>query len=66
VALTILVPLLPGVHPRMASDRTGPDSVAVLEPPGWLALNYGAATPVVAIVAHAVYGAVLGLFLGGS
>ena len=24
VALTILVPLLPGVHPRMASERAGP------------------------------------------
>ena len=34
VALTVLVPLLPGVHPRMASERAGPDSTAVLEPPG--------------------------------
>ncbi|HEX4983632.1 MAG TPA: hypothetical protein VFV63_18135 [Ilumatobacteraceae bacterium] len=66
VALTVLVPLLPGVHPRMASERAGPESIAVLEPPGLLALNYGAATPLVAIVAHALYGAVLGLFLGSS
>ena len=34
VALAVLVPLLPGVHPRMASERAGPDSTAVLEPPG--------------------------------
>jgi hypothetical protein len=63
VALTILVPLLPGVHPRMASERAGPASVATLEPPGLLALNYGAETPVVAIGAHLAYGIVLGLLL---
>jgi hypothetical protein len=63
VALTVLVPLLPGVHPRMASERAGPASVAVLEPPGLLALNYGAQTPAVAIAAHLVYGIALGLLL---
>jgi hypothetical protein len=63
VALTVLVPLLPGVHPRMASHRTGPDSTAALEPPGPLAVNYGLATPVVTIAAHVVFGAVLGLAL---
>ena len=41
VALTVLVPMLVGVHPRMASERAGPASTAVLEPPGLLALNYG-------------------------
>jgi hypothetical protein len=63
VALTVLVPLLPGVHPRMASERAGPDSIATLEPPGLLALNYGASTPAVTLAAHLVYGAVLGLVL---
>ncbi|MDQ1484256.1 MAG: hypothetical protein QOF35_2332 [Actinomycetota bacterium] len=63
VALTVLLPLLPGVHPRMASHRAGPASRAVLEPPGLLALNYGVQTPAVAIVAHLVYGTVLGLLL---
>ena len=66
VALTVLVPLLPGVHPRMASERAGPVSTAVLEPPGLFALNYGAATPLVAVGAHVVYGAVLGLFIGSG
>jgi uncharacterized membrane protein YagU involved in acid resistance len=61
VALMVLLPLLPGVHPRMASHRAGPASKAVLEPPGLLALNYGMQTPTVAIVAHLVYGIVLGL-----
>lgn len=64
VALTVLLPLLPGLHPRMASHRAGPSSTAVLEPPGLLALNYGIQTPGVAIAAHVIYGAVLGLLLG--
>lgn len=64
VALTVLVPLLPGVHPRMASERAGPASTAALEPPGLFALNYGTATPIVTVGAHVIYGAVLGLFLG--
>jgi uncharacterized membrane protein YagU involved in acid resistance len=63
VALMVIMPVLPGVHPRMASHRAGPASTAVLEPPGLLALNYGVQTPAVTVVAHLVYGAVLGLLL---
>jgi hypothetical protein len=63
VALLVLVPLLAGVHPRMASHRAGPASAAVLEPPGLLGLNYGAETPLVAAVAHLAYGTALGLLL---
>ena len=63
VALTVLVPLLPGVHPRIASDRAGPTTTAVLEPPGLLGLNYGRETPIVAIAAHLVYGIALGVLL---
>jgi len=63
VALTIFVPLLPGVHPHMATERAGPSTHAVLEPPGLLALNYGAETPVVAIAAHLAFGIALGLLL---
>jgi hypothetical protein len=63
VALTVLVPLLPGVHPRMASARAGPSSTAVLEPPGLLGANYGGQTAAVAIVSHLVYGIALGLLL---
>jgi uncharacterized membrane protein YagU involved in acid resistance len=61
VALMVLLPVLPGLHPRMASHRAGPVSRAVLEPPGPLALNYGIQTPVVAVLAHLVYGVALGL-----
>jgi hypothetical protein len=63
VALTILVPLLPGIHPRMATERAGPVTPAVLEPPGLFGLNYGAETPAVAIVAHVMFGIALGLLL---
>ena len=63
VALTVLVPLLAGVHPRVASARAGPASTAVLEPPGLLGLNYGSQTPIVAVVAHLAYGIALGLLL---
>jgi|ERR1041384_6397201 hypothetical protein len=63
-ALTVVIPFLPGVHPRMASDRSGPALVGALEPPGLLALNYGVQTPVVSLAAHALYGLILGMFLG--
>ena len=63
ISLTVLVPLLEGVHPRVASHRAGPSSTATLEPPGLLGLNYGAATPVVAVVAHVIYGVALGILL---
>jgi hypothetical protein len=64
VALTVILPLLPGVHPRMATTRAGLNTTAALEPPGLLGLNYGIQTPAVAVVAHVIYGAVLGLLLG--
>ncbi len=66
LALTAILPLLPGVHPRIASERAGPESRTVLEPPGMLALNYGRETPIVAVLAHVLYGAVLGMLLSPS
>ncbi|TWG17537.1 hypothetical protein [Micromonospora taraxaci] len=63
IALTVILPLLPGVHPRMASQRAGPASTAVLEPPGLFAVNYGIQTPLVTAVVHLVYGVCLGLLL---
>jgi len=63
IALVLIVPLLPGVHPRMASTRAGPDATAGLEPPGPLGLNYGRRTVWVTLVAHTVYGVALGLLL---
>ena len=63
LALTVLVPLLPGVHPHMASERAGPASRTLLEPPGLFGLNYGRETPVVAVAAHLAFGIALGLLL---
>jgi uncharacterized membrane protein YagU involved in acid resistance len=56
------MPLLPGMHPRMASEEQGPTPTRQLEPPGFLALNYGRRTPISVILAHLVYGAILGAF----
>jgi hypothetical protein len=52
--------LLPIVHPRMGDATTAADRVALLEPPGFMMLNYGAATPLVTLVAHVAYGAIVG------
>lgn len=62
-ALTLIVPLLPGVHPRMASDREGPAADVILEPPGLFALSYGRSTALVTLVAHVAYGVLLGVTL---
>lgn len=66
VALLVIVPLLPGVHPHMASERAGLSTGPVLEPPGLLGRNYGRETPVVTMLAHVAYGAALGLLLRPS
>jgi hypothetical protein len=66
VALLVIVPLLPGVHPHMASERAGLASGAALEPPGVLGLNYGRETPIVTIVAHVAFGIALGILLDSS
>jgi hypothetical protein len=66
VALLVIVPLLPGIHPHMASERAGPASGAELEPPGLLALNYGRETPLVTMIAHVAFGVALGVLLDAS
>lgn len=44
--LTVGMQLLPAFHPRMASEHDGPTAMRQLEPPGFLALNYGRGTPI--------------------
>ncbi len=58
--LVCVMPLLPFIHPRMASEYHGVTYVRQLEPPGFLAMNYGYQTPLAALIAQAVYGGVLG------
>ena len=60
--LLTLMPILPGLHPRMASEQRGPEPTRELEPPGFLALNYGRRTPLTVMIAHIVYGTILGSF----
>ena len=60
VLLVMLLPLLPHLHPRMASEYEGPGGRRTLQPPGFLALNYGYRTPLTTVLAHAVYGLILG------
>jgi uncharacterized membrane protein YagU involved in acid resistance len=62
VVLVAVMPVLPNVHPRMASEHRGPEPTRELEPPGFMALHYGRQTPVLTLIAHIVYGAVLGAF----
>ena len=61
--LVSALPLLPFIHPRMASEYHGATVKRQLEPPGFLALNYGYGTPLTTLLAQIVYGAVLGGFM---
>ena len=58
--------LLPLVHPRMGTDLTAAPAVALLERPGFMMVNYGPSTPLVNLVAHVAYGALVGGFISLS
>lgn len=58
--LVVVLPLLPYLHPRMATEYDGPTATRRLEPPGFLGLNYGRRTPLITIAGHVVYGVILG------
>jgi hypothetical protein len=60
--LAVAMPVIPAMHPRMVSEYFGPTPNRQLQPPGFLALNYGRRTPVVALISHLVYGAIIGAF----
>jgi hypothetical protein len=60
--LVVTMSILPAMHPRMASEQHGPTVVRQLEPPGFLALHYGFRTPLAMLIAHLVFGAILGAF----
>lgn len=55
--------LLPVVHPRMGTGFDAAGSAPQLEAPGFLLLNYGRHTPLVTVIAHIVYGAIVGGFV---
>lgn len=55
--------LLPVVHPRMGTGFDAAGSSPLLEPPGFLLLNYGRQTPLVTVLGHLAYGAIVGGFI---
>ena len=55
--------LLPVVHPRMGSALSAAGSSPLLEPPGFLMLNYGRGTPIATLLAHIADGAIVGGFV---
>lgn len=57
--------LLPAVHPRMGSPWSDATDAPVLEPPGFMLVNYGRATVLVTLVLHMAYGAIVGGFAAG-
>jgi hypothetical protein len=61
---TVLVNvLLPTVHPRMATTETAANETTLIEPPGFLMLNYGRTTFLVSLVAHIAYGITVALIV---
>jgi hypothetical protein len=54
--------LLPAVHPRMGTPWTDAEEAPLLEPPGFMLANYGRHTALATIVAHVLYGAIIGGF----
>lgn len=60
--LTVGLHILTYIHPRMARPFQGPTPTRQLEPPGFLALHYGGGAPAVTLIAHLVYGGILGMF----
>jgi len=58
---TVLVNvLLPVVHARIGTPETAAHELALVEPPGFLMLNYGRNTFLVTLGAHIAYGAIVG------
>lgn len=58
--VTVFLPLIPYIHPRMASEYDGPTTDKRLEPPGPFGINYGRQTPTFTVLAQTIYGLVLG------
>jgi hypothetical protein len=54
--------LLPAVHPRMGTPWSDAEETPLLEPPGFLLMNYGRRTVIWTVLAHIAYGAIVGGF----
>jgi hypothetical protein len=58
----LLTVLLPAIHPRMGTPWTDAAETPLLEPPGFLLVNYGRRTAIWTLVLHVAYGAIVGGF----
>jgi hypothetical protein len=47
----------------MGDASTAANRTALIEAPGFMMLNYGRSTPVVVLLAHVAYGAIVGWFI---
>jgi hypothetical protein len=54
--------LLPVVHPRMGTPWSDAEETPILEPPGFLLVNYGRRTAFATLILHIAYGAIGGGF----
>jgi hypothetical protein len=54
--------LLPAVHPRMGTLWSDAAETPILEPPGFLLVNYGRRTAIGTLLGHVAYGAIVGGF----
>jgi len=57
--------LLPAVHPRMGTPWTDAEKTPLLEPPGFMLVNYGRSTVAVTVLLHLAYGTIVGGFAAG-
>lgn len=62
--IAVFLPMLPYIHPRLATEFDGPDRTRRIEPPGAFGLNYGRNTPLITVVAQTAYGLILALGYG--
>jgi hypothetical protein len=54
--------LLPAVHPRMGTPWSDAEETPLLEPPGFMLMNYGRSTAIATLLGHVAYGAIVGGF----
>lgn len=57
--------LLPAVHPRMGTPWSDAEETPLLEPPGFMLVNYGRHTAIVTLALHLAYGTIVGGFAAG-
>jgi hypothetical protein len=57
-----LVTVLPAINPRMGTMWSDAEETPILEPPGFLLVNYGRRTAIWTLAVHVAYGAIVGGF----